>query len=455
MTPITVFVTKLDFDLHNPRYPEQSSQRDAFEKTLLDNVGKAQKLAEHIVANGQNPIDLIAAFETESRRFVVLEGNRRTAVLKALNKPVLLDALPSGTGVSAFVKRMKQLASRVEKGAINKVGLVIFPSREDADVWISLKHTGENEGAGTVNWDGTQSARFRKGDAGLNLIDFGKANNWFSDDELTERGAFPISTFNRLLGDPTIRKALGLELAAGKLLSTVAVDELAKAIKQVVSDLATGKWNVTKLKSKADRKQYLDQLPKESLPASLGDVAGWIVDPDSTRQPDLTRPAQSRVRSRPINRNMLIPKEFVVSTSTLSPRLNKIYHELKKLSVEKHENAVAVLLRTYIELSLDDYISRESVSVVCKNPRNPQGTLAEKATSSAAHLKSQGKLDKTQEAIVHRLVGTGPEPKAESTSITTLHSFVHSRRASPIASELLTIWDNISDFVRLIAHVED
>ncbi|MDP2028912.1 MAG: hypothetical protein Q8K12_04685 [Thiobacillus sp.] len=452
MTPISVPFSKLDFDLHNPRYTEQSSQRDAFEKTLLDHIGKTQKLAEHIVANGQNPIDLIAAFETDDRRFVVLEGNRRTAVLKALNKPVLLNSLPSSPGVPAFVKRMKLLASRVEKNAISKVGLVVFPSREDADVWISLKHTGENEGAGTVSWDGTQSARFRKGDAGLNLIDFGKANHWFSEDELTERGAFPISTFNRLLGDPTIRKALGLELSSGKLLSTVPAEELAKGITQVVSDLATGKWNVTKLKSKADRKQYLDQLPKGTLPASSCAVAGWIVDQDLT-SPTSTRPALSRVRSRPTNRNALIPKECVISTNPQSPRLHKIYRELKQLSVAKHENAVAVLLRTYIELSLDDFIARESVPVACKNPKNPQGTLAEKATSSATYLKARGKLDKTQEAIVHRLVGAGPDPKAQSASITTLHGFVHSRHSSPIASELLTIWDNISAFVRLIAHV--
>lgn len=452
MTPISVPVSKLDFDLHNPRYPEQSSQREAFEKTLLDSIGKSQKLADHIVANGQNPIELIAAFETEDRRFVVLEGNRRTAVLKALNKPVLLDALPSGVGVPAFVKRMKSLAARVEKGTISKVGLVVFPSREDADVWISLKHTGENEGAGTVSWDGTQSARFRKGDAGLNLIDFGKTKNWFTDEELTERGAFPISTFNRLLDDPTIRKALGLERSAGKLISTVEVDELAKGIKQVVSDLATGKWNVTKLKSKADRKHYLDQLPKGTLPTPSGDATGWIIDPDSAQQPDSKRAAQSRIRSRPINRTTLIPKEFVVSTSVHSPRLNKIYQELKKLSVEKHENAVAVLLRTYIELSLDDFIARESVTVVKKKPNSYQASLADKATSSAAHLKSKGELDKTQEAIVQRLVGAGPDPTAQTASITNLHGFVHSRHASPIASELLTIWDNISVFIRLIAH---
>lgn len=350
MTPISIPVSKLDFDLRNPRYPEQASQRDAFEKTLLDDMGKSQKLAEHIVANGQNPIDLIATYETDERRFVVLEGNRRTAVLKALNKPVLLDALPLNVGVPAFVKRMKLLATRVQKSAIKSVGLVVFPSREDADVWISLKHTGENEGAGTVRWDGTQSARFRKGDAGLNLIDFGKANGWFTDEELTERGAFPISTFNRLLGDPAIRKALGLELSAGQFLSTVTIEELAKGIKQIVSDLATGKWNVTKLKSKADRKKYLEQLPKDSLPELSANLDKWIVDPDVEKQTDSKPTPPPRVRPRPANRSTLIPKEFVVSTSTQSPRLNKIYRELRQLSVEKHENAVAVLLRTYIEL---------------------------------------------------------------------------------------------------------
>src|SRR3546814_16368542 len=78
---------------------------------------------------------------------------------------------------------------RSDKSAINKVGAVQFESREDADIWIPLKHTGENEGAGTVPWDGTQRARFRKGDAGLNLLDFGKANNWFTEEDLTDRAA--------------------------------------------------------------------------------------------------------------------------------------------------------------------------------------------------------------------------------------------------------------------------
>ena len=153
MTPISIPVSKLDFDLQNPRYPQQRSQREALEKILLDSFPKIQKLAEHIIENGQNPIDLIASFETENRRYVVLEGNRRTAVLKVLSKPALLDSLPSGTGVSAFIKKMKQLAAKAQKSSVDRTSAVIFTTREDADVWISLKHTGQNEGAGTVEWD--------------------------------------------------------------------------------------------------------------------------------------------------------------------------------------------------------------------------------------------------------------------------------------------------------------
>lgn len=450
MASITVPVSKLDFDLQNPRYAAQKSQRDAFERILLDNPGKTIALAEHIVNNGQNPIDLIAAIETDNNRYTVLEGNRRTAVLKALNKPILLDSIPTGTGIPAFCKRMKQLASRADTATINKTGLVVFNSREDADVWIPLKHTGENEGAGTVPWDGTQRARFRKGDAGLNLLDFGKANNWFTEEDLTDRAAFPISTLNRLLGDPAIRDALGLELSSGKLQSKVPISELEKGIKQVVHDLATGKWNVSMLKSKLDRKKYLDQFPAGSLPSPSDDVPVWPVDPDMAPVPEAKPAAEPKVRSRNDKRSALIPKSFVVTTSSQSPRLNKIYRELKQLPVDKYENAVAVLLRTFIELSLDDFIARDNVTVV---KERPQATLAEKARSAAKYLKDSGKLDKNQEGIVNKLASTAPDDKAQPANITTLHSFVHSRYASPICSELKTIWDTISPFMLHITHV--
>jgi hypothetical protein len=450
---LTVPVSKLDFDLHNPRYPVQSSDREALEKILLSSMPKSIRLAEHIVKYGQNPTDLIAVIQNGSR-YTVLEGNRRTSVLKVLAKPLLLDSLPSGPGVPSFAKRMKALAAKAHD--VNKVTVVLFPSREAADVWINLKHTGPNDGAGTVPWDSTAKSRYsNKGDIGLELLDFGKTNNWFTDDDLRNStgGPFPLSTLNRLLGDPAVRGALGLDLLNGVLVSKVSVAELAKGVKQVVADLSSSTWNVTKLKLKGDRKKYLDQFPNDSLPQEEPTAtAPWQVDVE-TVQPEPQKPAPPKPRPKSAARKTLIPKDFVISTSPDSPRLAKILGELKKLEVDKQENAVAVLFRTYIELSLDDYIARTKIKVQMKRP--PQASLAEKAKGAAAHLKSLMLLDKNQAANVDRLVGIDSDPKAEPGSITTLHSFVHSRHSNPIPSELQISWDNIAPFMRLIGHVEN
>lgn len=451
---ITVPVTKLDFDLQNPRYPVQNSDREEMEKILLSNMGKSIRLAEHIIEFGQNPIDLIAVVQSDSR-YIVLEGNRRAAVLKVLNKPLLLDSMPAGPGVPAFCKRMKKLAEKASGTDINKVTVVLFPSREKADVWINLKHTGENGGAGTVPWDASAQARYsNKGDIGLELLDFGKANNWFTDDDLKGPGGtpFPLSTLNRLLGDPDVRTALGLALSNNILLATVLADELGKGIRHVVNDLATGKWNVTKLKLKGDRKKYVAQLPTSAKPNTTSSTSPWQIDVDTVVPPQpVLPPAGPKPRTPSTTRKTLIPRDFAINTNPACPRLGKMFAELRKLEVDKHENAVAVLLRTYIELSLDDYIARTGLKFTMSRP--PQATLAEKAKGAAADLKAKGLLDKNQEQNVHRLVGINSDPKTFPGSITTLHAFVHSMHANPISSELKTAWDNVGPFIKLIANV--
>lgn len=451
---ISVPASKLDFDLQNPRFPVQTSQREALEKTLLTNMSKSFKLAEHLVAHGQNPSDPLLVHQ-DGMRFTVLEGNRRTAVLKVLNKPILLESMPDGPGVPAFCKKMKTLAERAANAELNKIAIVVLPSRQAADVWINLKHTGENDGAGTVQWDGNARARYRsKGDIGLELLDFGKARNWFTDDDLRgpSGASFPLTTLNRLLGDPQVREALGLTLSNNILLSLVPPDELEKGVKQVVSDLASGDWNVTRLKVKGDRKKYIDQLPASARPDLTRTVGPWQVDVDTVTPaaPPKVEEKEPKPRPKPSTRKALVPKDFVVHTNPACPRLAKILVELKKLEVEHHENAVAVLLRTFIELSLDDYIDRTGLTV---QKSGKQAALAEKAKSAAADFKNKGLVDKHMEGNINRLVGHNSDPKAEAGSITTLHSFIHSRLSSPIASELKTVWDNIAPFMRLVTHV--
>ena len=94
MPVINVNVDKLDLDLDNPRYEQQGSQREALEMMLTSEPKKTQVLAQHIIDNGLNPTDLITVIPGTGDRFFVVEGNRRSAVLRALRKPALLDSLP-------------------------------------------------------------------------------------------------------------------------------------------------------------------------------------------------------------------------------------------------------------------------------------------------------------------------------------------------------------------------
>lgn len=290
MPVITVEIDKLDLDLDNPRNEQQGSQREALERMLTSEPRKTQALAQHIVENGMNPTDLIAVIPGNRDRFTVVEGNRRTAVLRALIKPALLDSLPQTADTPSMVKKVRVLAQQAKGMQLGQVEVALFDSRDEANIWIALKHTGENGGAGTVPWDGIQTARFRKGDAATSLIEFGKQQGWFTEQDISGTRAFPISTLARLIGDPNVRAAMGLELSKGMLSSTVPATELGKGIKRMVADLATGdKWTVTNLKRKEDRENYIAQLPISARPNLKSFVASWSL----TDVEPLSKPANA------------------------------------------------------------------------------------------------------------------------------------------------------------------
>ncbi|MDY0035563.1 MAG: hypothetical protein RBS05_06600 [Zoogloea oleivorans] len=447
MPVITAEVDKLDLDLNNPRYEQQGSQREALELMLTSEPKKAQALALHIIENGMNPTDLIAVIPGIGDRFVVVEGNRRAAVLRALIKPALLDSLPHSSSLSGMVKKVRALAQQAKGMDLDKINVALFDSREEANVWIALKHTGENGGAGTVPWDGIQTGRFRKGDAATSLIEFGKQQGWFTEQDISGNRAFPVSTLARLIGDPDVRAALGLVLNKGQLSSTVPAAELAKGVKRVVSDLAAGdKWTVTNLKKKEDREKYVAQLPMSARPNLERASEPWSIGDGPQQSKPANTASAEKVISKPSSRlrSSLIPPGFIASIS--SPRINDIYRELKRINVHTHPNASAVLLRILIELSIDELIESRTITVTTRSTKRP--TLAEKINASIQWLRDSRLLNKQAAEMVGKLGGNeDSDSNSAAASVTTLHAFMHNRHASPIPTELNAIWDGIEPFM--------
>ncbi len=161
----------LDFDPNNPRLVEDGIKNPTDAEVILSlaDTSDLAEVVESIAANGYIDIEPIIAQHIGSR-WRVLEGNRRLAAIRILQKP----ALAKGTGVavpSISAENLKTLKLAVTVYAVS--------SPEQAREYIGFKHIN-----GPHKWDAIAKGRF--------------AADWYRK----ERGnGLTIATIARRLGD--------------------------------------------------------------------------------------------------------------------------------------------------------------------------------------------------------------------------------------------------------------
>lgn len=164
-------------DPENPRLPDgTSNDREAINRLLAEGSSQMLALARDFASTGEaNPGELPFVLKDGSK-YIVLEGNRRFAVLKLLADPKLADDAVH----QAAYERIK----RSGKTPPARVYCAVVESRTDADHWITLRHTGANNGVGVREWSAEQNARHRRRMRAP--IDSGTSRAIAIADELTE-----------------------------------------------------------------------------------------------------------------------------------------------------------------------------------------------------------------------------------------------------------------------------
>ncbi len=162
MGAINLNIDELLLDTENPRFVHGASQRDALQKIIDDQKEKLLSLAESIASDGMNPVErlLVLRHPKQKRSYTVLEGNRRLAALTILHNPSLLIGLELPAPLR---KRLEELAEDFDVRAVEPIACYEVAEREVGTPWIMLRHTGENNGRGIVNWSGLAASRFRGG----------------------------------------------------------------------------------------------------------------------------------------------------------------------------------------------------------------------------------------------------------------------------------------------------
>jgi hypothetical protein len=364
------------------------------------------------------------------------------AALKILSNPSVLTGLEVR---AALQKRFEDLAKNFDGRTVDPIACFEVSSREEGTPWLFLRHTGENEGRGVVAWSGLAASRFRGTDPALQALEFVRAHGNLSEEqkELISDN-FPITTLDRLLSSREVRKRIGVDVKNRKLCSGLPAEELMKALRRMVLDLAEKSVNVSQLKNSAQQVAYVDSLEAASRPDLSKTGTVRAIENIQGGEFKAKPPRLPRGTSRdPSERRTVVPRGARLNVQ--DSKIAAIFRELRGLRVDDYPNAIAVLLRVFLELSVDHYIDSNSLALRYRDSKNNKvidKSLKKKIEEVVEHLIKVKSSDRKDFAGVTRALSVEHSPLY----IDLLHAYLHNRFVTPKTRDLIGAWDDARRF---------
>ena len=240
-------------------------------------------------------------------------------------------------------------------------------------------------------------------------------------------------------------------------------DEIAgrRLLRDIITEMAHPDFKFSRVRDEDDREAFIRGFadrsvkrggaqasppPPPSPPArpSPGAAGGTVIDfPKGASTGRLTETVRST----------LAPGGSRGFASVKGDRLKKLYRECRYIKLEGNENAAALLLRVFIELSSEALLSEKNVAI-------PQGlakrgitdwseigiTLSQKVNAVLAVIDQS---PKTKQQLQRVRVALDPTSHATG-SVTTLHGYFHNLDMSPTVIAVREAWDTWENYLRLL-----
>lgn len=465
---LSISVTSLLLDTLNPRLPiadERLSQGELIEELVVhdDVYGLAKSIAEKGYYPGESLIGI-----QENGKKCILEGNRRLAALKLLISPA---AAPE-----KFQKRFKDLSDNIDPTSIRKVKMLVAPSRKAAAPIIMSRHTLPQ----IKKWSPIQQAKFysqqlQRGVTVEQLSneyampeakvrDFLRSYTMYNiachldippdvKEKVHDPRAFPSSTVDRLYENLEVQKFLGIRFDENKeLIGQVKPEEFKKGYTKIVEDVATGNVHSRIVNKTEDVRKYLasfgDRKPRLTRKGSFttADLIGGTVIYTKKRS---KKPAQKdKTPKQPVG---LIPRH--IKCTVRNQRIIDIFQELKKLKVAQFPNAVAIMFRSLLEMSVAYYLDHTGrlKEVISKERKRRKGNLPRNWAPTLKQMLKFMANDDTIELNPQALTALNQfiSDKNNLLNADTLNFFVHNAFCCPTERELRPLWSKLEEVLKI------
>ena len=407
----TLQISELLVNPDNPRFDSVANQELAM-KLMLDEKGQEIKnIAQDIAARGINPSKNLIVAKSENDKFLTLEGNRRLISVILLNDP-------SKAKDKEIMKFFQDLKDQYTGNIPDSLECVVFENKDDARHWIMLEHTGKNEGVGVDPWNSEQRDRFIAQHRGKNLSRSVQVFD-FADDNNMIRDKVDSTNLKRLVSTPHVCDVIGISFPNGKLKIKKSKSEVKKNLKKVFAEMSKDDFKVADVYTKEDRENWINKV--------LNIKKGQKTLPKSTA------------------RKHLIPEDCKLMI--LESRINDIYKELQDdllldSSQKATPNAVGVLFRVFLEVSLDYYLKKK----IGKQPKRDK-TISQKISEVTQYMEDNAIATK------HELKAIRMTSSGQSTDILHIdrfHEYVHSSTIQPESDALKAKWNNVQRFFEIL-----
>lgn len=488
LNPINI--NKLLLDVDNPRFPTPAdNQRDAIAKMLELQYDRIYRLAKDIALRGLDPSEnvLVYSSEDEDGFYVVAEGNRRVTALKLLLSPSLA---PNERARKAFEKI--KLTQKEDIKVINNC--VIFDD-DSYQHWVNLKHTGQNNGVGRVEWTAPEKARhlarLGKQSFGNQIFTFIESNPEHYPEIIEKKSSLKITNITRIFGDVAVRDFFNLDNINGMLYCFQPYNRFIEQLNKILvlmiekEDNGRSAFTVNRIRGKKERLMLMHEqnitpsdvlfekpwlLIDESAKVNNQEANGANADaekennsgnekkrdenPDSkvndepesdnyshnnekesdgnTEKENQSEDDDKPTRPPKRDRNNLIPS-YVKLNFKKHKKCSRIFSELKShLTYDTTPNAISILLRVFIDLSVTSFIEDNKIEHK-DSSRNPG--LHDKVILCAHHLREKKKITGSQSTAV--IAFSSQLTKANG----SLHQYVHNPHMISSKEAINDEWD--------------